>query len=601
MSDYIDDDKVKASISYLDLFKRLWPYCKRHLFLFSLAVVSVFLMAFLARLLPFLIGFAVDEGFQKNNFTLVRNIALLFLLVEASKTLTQVFCTYSFQKFGNRVLYYLREDLLTHVQKLPTQYFNKTPVGRLVTRLTNDVANLGDLFNEGVVAVAIEFVTIISLIIAMSIISIELSFYTLLLTPIFIFASFYISNKIREILRIAKKKLSELNSYVAENLSGIKIIQLFNRQNKNLNRFHHFSEDYKTLTLKSIRYYALMQPVMNLFNATTVTIALYAGGLFVIEDKLQIGALIAFTLLAQDFIQPLREILEKYQQFQNSLTSAERVFQLMDETEEKDNSAEIKVDQKGALRFQNLTFSYSSELGAVLNNINLDIPPGTSLALVGRTGSGKTTLVSLLQRLYPVPQSSIFIDGLDINSFSLERLRKIIGIVQQDNFIFRATLRENLRLSQVDISDKRLISVCQKIGYWDLLTSSGRDLDYFLEERGSNISVGERQLIAFARILIFQPEILILDEATANIDSQTESLIQKATEEATKDRTSIIIAHRLSTIKNCDLIVVLDAGQIVEMGTHSDLFAQRGLYYQLAEAGVKSTTTRSSAPGTASP
>lgn len=585
------EQSPQKTMSYLDLFKRMAPYAKKNLWMFLSVQVAILTLAISSRLLPQLIGYAIDEGVMKHNTKIFLQAAWLYLALEIIKSLSSFLSGYLFQIFGNRTLHSIRQDLMAHIQKLPIEYFNKNQTGRIVTRLTNDVATLGELFTDGLISIFIQIVVMTTIFIAMSAISFKLTLYTLGLSPFFFFAAFKLSAYVKSVLSEQKKHLSTLNSFLAENLNGIKVIQLYNRTETNQKLFGKLSDEYFYLNFKSIRASAFMQPVINLFTAVTITIALYKGGILSLEDAIPLGSLIAFLMHAQDFIPPLREIIEKHQQFQNSLASAERVFQVLDEPIEidsedtKENSTESLSEFKGALEFKNLTFSYGNNLPDVIQNLSLKIPAGKSLALVGRTGSGKSTLVSLLQRFYEAPENSIFVDEHSLKNISKKFLRQMIGVCQQDNYIFKGTLLENITLGNSNISEGAALSAVKTIGYWELLERTGRDLNTLLEEKGANVSLGERQLISFARILAFNPKILILDEATANIDSESEKLIQDATMKLLSHRTSIIIAHRLSTIQHCDHIVVLKAGKIFEQGTHPELMAMNGYYSQLAKAG----------------
>ncbi|MGZ3796252.1 MAG: ABC transporter ATP-binding protein, partial [Pseudobdellovibrionaceae bacterium] len=381
--------------------------------------------------------------------------------------------------------------------------------------------------------------------------------------------------------------LSNINSFLAENLNGIKVVQLYNRASKNLAIFQELSNNYRESNMSSVKAYASMFPIMNCFTAVTISSAMYFGGWISLEGGLSIGAVVAFMMNAQDFIPPLRDILEKYQQFQNALTSAERIFTLMDEPAEKERpgSQELK-SLRGEIEIKNLNFRYEEHLPLVLKNINLKIAAGESIALVGRTGSGKSTFISLLQRFYEAPEKTIEIDGRPLEQITRHAIRSHIGVVQQDNFIFRGSIADNVSLGDQSISLERVTKALEQTGYLDLLHRTGRNLQSSVEERGANLSVGERQLIAFARILAFNPDIFILDEATANIDSESELILQKATQEVMKSRTSIIIAHRLSTVRECNRIVMLREGEIMEVGSHNELMQQKGLYFQLASAGL---------------
>jgi ATP-binding cassette subfamily B multidrug efflux pump len=591
---FIKEDLITTKIGYIDLFRRLWPYARKHRLLFAMVIFSVVGLAVISRALPQLIGYIIDHALPNKDMALFVQIAMIYLCLEVLKSIFSFSHNFFFSRLGNRVLFYLRNDLLTHVQKLPIDYFNKTPAGRTVTRITNDVMALGELFTEGIITIFTQSVILVAIVVWLFFISWKMSLVLLIFSPFFIYLSIYVSNRIKVILTDQKKKLSAMNSFFAENLNGIKVVQLYNRIRYNRKMLTVISDDYLKLSYKSTAAYALLQPIMNLFNAFTITGALYLGGYFHAQGALTIGSMVAFLLHIQDFIPPLREILEKYQQFQNSITSAERIFTLMDEKEENTRHESpvtrapsiFAAEQfKGKIELRNLTFQYSDAGPAVLKNISLTISPGQSVALVGRTGSGKSTLVTLLQRFYNPPEQTLFIDNQCINSIPLQQLRKLIGVIQQDPFIFKGTIYENICLSNQEIDETQVRKACERIGYLQLLKDSGRDLNTPLEERGANLSLGERQLVCMARIFAFNPAILIMDEATANIDSVTENLIQRATDELTRNRTTIIVAHRLSTIEKCDQIAVLDQGSLVEIGTHDELMQKEEYYAQLHRHG----------------
>lgn len=586
----MNEDIIKTTVTYPVMFKRLWPYTRRHPWLFASVILIIILLTGISRLIPYIIGYAIDHGVVAKDISLFKTIALVYLGLEFSRTVLSFSQTYMFQVLGNRVLYYLREDLIRHTQALPLQYFNKTPTGRTVTRIANDVSALGDLFTDGVINIFINAVTLLSIIVAMCLISVKLTVITLISAPLFIYAAIRLSNRIRDILREQKKKLSNINSFLAENLNGIKVVQLYNRVPKNLSIFQGLSDDYRESNMDSVRAYAGMFPIMNCFTAVTIASAMYFGGWISSEGALTIGAVVAFMMNAQDFIPPLRDILEKYQQFQNSLTSAERIFTLLDEPAESEITGAHEVAKlRGEIEIKNLNFRYEEHLPLVLRDINIKITAGESIALVGRTGSGKSTFISLLQRFYDAPAGTISIDSTPLEEITRHAIRSHIGVVQQDNFIFRGTIAENVSLGDPSITLADVEKALAQTGYLELLHRTSRGLQSPVEERGANLSVGERQLIAFARILAFDPDIFILDEATANIDSESELILQKATHEVMKSRTSIIIAHRLSTVRECDRIVVLKDGEIIEVGPHAELMRQQGVYYQLANTGLGET------------
>lgn len=594
----MNEDIIKTTVTYPIMFKRLWPYTRRHPWMFASVILTILVLTGISRLIPYIMGYAIDHGVIAKDISLFKTIALIYLGLEFSRTVLSFSQTYLFQVLGNRVVYYLRADLIRHTQNLPLQYFNKTPTGRTVTRIANDVSALGDLFTDGVINIFINAVTLIAIIIAMSFISVKLTLITLAAAPLFVFAAVKLSNRIRDILREQKKKLSNINSFLAENLNGIKVVQLYNRVPKNLKIFQDLSDDYRSSNIDSVKAYAAMFPIMNCFTAVTISAAMYFGGWLSSENALSIGAVVAFMMNAQDFIPPLRDILEKYQQFQNSLTSAERIFTLLDEPAESEIKGAEEVSKlRGEISIRDLNFRYEEHLPLVLKNINISIRAGESIALVGRTGSGKSTFISLLQRFYDAPANTITIDDKALESITRHAIRSHIGVVQQDNFIFRGTIADNVSLGDPSITLEIVERALSQTGYLELLQRTGRGLQSPVEERGANLSVGERQLIAFARILAFDPDIFILDEATANIDSESELILQKATHEVMKSRTSIIIAHRLSTVRECDRIVVLKDGEIIEVGPHAELMQRQGVYYQLANTGLGEPAKPATASG----
>ena len=368
----------------------------------------------------------------------------------------------------------------------------------------------------------------------------------------------------------------------------MKVLQLFDKTADRQREFNRHSESYKVLSLKTVKLFATLWPILEFFNAATITTALFVGGLYYKEFGLSIGALSAFLLLVQSFFHPLRVILERYTQFQNSLASADRIFSLMEEKTEVLGGTPLPFTRlSGQLTLENLSHRYGKENPWALKDINLEIRAGESLALVGRTGSGKTTLISLLQRLYSQTEGCVIVDGQPLKNIAPRDWRRRVGVVLQDNFIFRGTIASNISLENPDISKERIEWAAREAGCDRLLATHEGGLDAKVEERGNNLSVGERQLIAFARVLAFDPDILILDEATANIDSLSELLIQQATERVTKGRTSLIIAHRLSTILNCDRIAVLDKARLIEVGSHRELLDRKGKYFELYHSQFK--------------
>ncbi len=569
------------SFGFKQLLISLWPYIKRQKNLLRVTVAAIILLALVGRILPALIGLAIDEGIIKDDLNYIVKICIAYGVLEIIRTLLLFSHRFLFFKLGNQVLFDLRNDLIEHVQKLPAKYFDKIPSGKIVTRVTNDVVSLGDLFTQGLVGIFSNALSIVFILVAMSLISVKLSVVTLITAPILIYIGISLSNKIRSTLKIAKRKVARINAFIAENVNGMKVIQVFNRIDKNKQYFSRLSETYRQTQLKAVRLYALLWPTMNFFNAAAIVTAVFYGGYLNQNEALKIGALIAFIIHVQDFVHPLRFILEKYQQLQNSLTGAERIFEILGEPTEDYEGLQLE-NLKGHIEFKNVSFRYGAHLPYVLKNMSFEIEPGEQVALVGRTGSGKSTIIGLLQRFYDIEEGEILIDGVNINKLSRTDLRQKLGVVQQDPFMFKGSIKDNVSLGDQRISEEAIIKAL-KDSYSDGIVKKHGGLDAEVKERGENLSQGERQLISFARILAFDPAILVLDEATANIDSQSEHYIQKATEIISKDRTSIFIAHRLSTIVNSDKIIVLKNGELIEVGNHSELLENRSEYFELCK------------------
>ncbi len=584
MSTFMQEDKIERKIGFIEAARRLWPYTRTHLRLLIITLLSVLGLATLQRLTPYFLGQAVEVGIQKRNYPELLNIALYLLYVEILVTLFTFSHQYLFSFLGNKVLQSLRKDLMQHLLSLPLNYFNRNPAGRIVNRLTTDVAALGDFFTDGVITVFTQIMVLVSLVVAMALISFKLTLLCLFLTPFFLWISIYISKRVNKEHGQSKKLLSSLSSYLTESIAGMKILHLYNYRHQRVKTFTEINRNFKGQSRKLILTSAWMQPVLNLFSGILLSSALFFASRSLQLGEISIGALVTFLLHTQDFLPPIRDILEKYQQFQNSLTSADRIFGFLGESAEKDWSLEKPpLAIAGEIKISNLSFRYTPDDPWVLKDINLQIPRGQSLALIGRTGSGKTTLTALLQRFYQSPVNTIFIDQQPIESLPLLSLREQIGIIQQDPFLFRGSLRQNLNLTDTLLSDDAMIAALNSVGLTDPRLSSRSGLETSIEERGANLSLGERQMISFARILLKDPKILILDEATANIDSIAEEKIQIATQKILKGRTAIIIAHRLSTIEACDCIALLDQGQVVEFGTHSELMARDSQYRKWRE------------------
>lgn len=578
---FFTEDNVALELTFTRLFAKLWPYLWAHKRKVIVALCLVTCYVVVGRALPFLFGYAVDEGIKNHNERIIIGVAISYFVLETIRGILSFVQSKHIQNLGNRVLFEIRERLISHVQNLPVSYFEKNPSGRTVTRVTNDVFALGELFSQGFAAIFINAIEMVSIFISLAVISWMMTGITVLILPPLLWLCYVLSRKIRFQFGATKRKLAMINAFSAESLGGMKVLQLFSRTVEAGRFFDQLSNEYRTLQLSTVKLFATLWPVIEAFNIFTLAVALFVGAYFHKNFGMSLGSLSAYILLLQGFFKPLKSILERYNQLQNSLASADRVFQLFDEDEEsRDGKAFPEARLKGRIEVQNMSFRYAEQLPYVLKDISLTIEPGRSVALVGRTGSGKTTMISLLQKLYDIEEGKILIDGISLSEVAPQALRPRIGVVQQEGFVFSGSFLSNITLFDPKVSRERAEWAADQAQCQDILRRHG-GLDGMIQERGANLSAGERQLLAFARVLAFDPDILILDEATANIDSLSERKIQIATELVTRGRTSVIIAHRLSTILHCDLIAVLDQGRVVEMGRHSELLAKRGKYFEL--------------------
>ena len=587
-------EETKKEYKVSEFLLKLIPYYKKYKLQVLLVIVSLGIFTFSGRILPIIFGKAIDDGLQAGNISKLHYFAIIYLIFEGLRSLFYFLEFYLSQKLSNRVLFDIRTQLVNHVQKLPIQYFDKTPIGKILTRMTNDVNGLGDFLTQGFTGILVNIIEIATIFISLAYLSFKLSLVTVFFTPFIIIISVVLSKKIRFFSRAAKGKMSNINTHTSESLNGIKIIKLYNHKGNTFKKFSTLTDDYFNLNYSLIKVFALLWPSLHLFNLAITASTLAAGAFFFSSFNLTIGTLSAYVLLLRSFFRPLRGILERYSQFQNSLASADRLFELLSVEQESQNGLKKSEIFNGKIEFKNLNFKYHKDLPLVLKNINLTIENKQSIAIVGRTGSGKSTLVSLIQKFYPVTNDHLLINDTCINKFQSHFLRSKINVLQQNNFVFKGSLEDNVTLLNPLISKDTALKALQTVQCQYLIDRQNKSANpsQFIEENGANLSMGEKQLIAFARIIAFNPEILVLDEATANIDTNTEKLIQTATEKIIKGRTSIIIAHRLSTIINSDKILLLDNGEILEFGSHQELLAAKSHYYKLYNQQIKSSQVK---------
>jgi ATP-binding cassette subfamily B protein len=489
---------------------------------------------------------------------------------------------YLMQLMGQYIMNDLRRQVFGHLQKLPISYFDRNPLGRLVTRVTTDVDALNELFSAGIVAIVGDVMLLAGIVGVLFWLDWRLALVAFSILPLLLWLTSWFKARVRESFREVRVKIAAINAFLQEHITGMPVVQLFNREARACREFEDINEAHRDANIRGIFYYAVFYPGVELITALGIGLILWYGGGRVIAGITSIGALIAFLQYAQRFYQPLADLSEKYNILQGAMAASERIFRLLDteETIATPSGAFAPERVRGELEFDHVRFSYK-EGEPVLKGISFQVKPGETLAVVGHTGAGKSTLANLLLRFYDVDGGAVKVDGVDVRQWNLPRLRRSVAMVLQDVFLFSGSIGANIRLGESAIDDARLRWAAGEVHALPFIERLPAGFDTPVRERGAGLSVGQKQLIAFARALAFDPSILILDEATSSIDTETEQLIQKALDRLLAGRTSIVIAHRLSTIQKADRIVVMHKGEIREMGTHQELLAQRGIYYRL--------------------
>ncbi len=583
----IEEDKIEGKIVDRKLFSRLLEFGKPYWHLIIGAVILIIIGMGLEILGPYLTKVAIDRYIIPGDMQGLYFIIGVYFAVLLGNFLFKYLQIMVMQYIGQKVMLDLRQKLFSHLQRLHQQFFDKNPIGRLMTRVTSDVESLNQVFTEGLVMVFGDLLLISGILVMMLSIHTPLALWTLSVVPLLLIISFIFRKKVRNSFSQIRLFLARINAYLQEHISGITIVQLYNREKKNFDMFKSINWDHTAAYIRTIFYYALFYPAVELIGAVALAIIIYRGGFYIENEVVTFGILVAFIQYAQMFFRPISDLSEKYNILQSALAASERIFKLLDTRIGIQSPADgySASEIKDAVDFRNVSFAYNEEY--VLQNINLTIPVGKRYALVGHTGAGKTTLTRLLGRFYEIQEGEILVDGRDIRNWNLENLRSHMAVVQQDVFLFSGTVMENIRLGNEKISEAEVREAAEMVNAHHFIERMPGGYDAKIRERGGNLSQGQRQLLALARAIVFDPEILILDEATSNIDSESEYLIQQALKVVLARRTAIVIAHRLSTIQYMDQIVVMHHGKIHEIGDHQELLRKRGLYFRLYQLQYK--------------
>ena len=581
MADFHDEDEITGRAYDARLMKRLLTYGKPYALPLLAGVFLLLIVAGLELVGPILTKEAVDKYIPARDLSGLLRILILYGLVLTGLFAGRFLQIYLTNWVGQKIMADLRSQIFDKLSQLSISYFDRNPVGRIMTRISSDVEVINQMFTQGVVSIFGDVFMLVGIIIAMLVLNWKLALVTFAVLPFLFWVAFLFKIKVRDAFREMRRRLARVNAYLQENIVGMRIVQLFRRERLNLERFQDLNRSLMESHLKTVFYFSLFYPAVELLSSVAIALILWSGGSMILKNALTLGALIAFLQYAERFYMPVRDLAEKYNILQSSMASSERLFQLLDEEPEvKDPLSPVQLPLRlDSIEFRDVSFAYCAR-DWVLRHVSFCVNPGETVAIVGHTGAGKSTLVNLLSRFYDVQEGQILINGKDIRELHQCDLRSKMAVVQQDVFIFARPVEENIRLGS-PISREKVIAAAQAVSADRFIEKLPGGYNEKLEERGATLSAGERQLLAFARALVHDPPILILDEATSAVDTETEQLIQQAIARLLEGRTAIVIAHRLSTIQRADRIIVLHDGEVRETGTHQELLRQRGLYYKL--------------------
>lgn len=577
------------------LYKRLLKYAKPYLWYFISAIVIILIIVAIELYQPVLLGDAVDTFLsqygskgsgglldRKHDIEGVVKIGGIYLLTVVITFFLNYAQVLILSFAGQKIIYNIRMEIFSHLSKLSLSFFTKSPIGKLVTRVTNDTEALNEMYTSVIVNVLKSCFVLVGIIITMISYNLRLSLYTFTVIPFIMIFTFIFQNVSMKIHRDIRSKISGLNAFISEHVSGMKIVQIFAVENEVFDKFKNENEKLRIDHMKQLFTFSIYNPTNFLMNITATSILLWFGGKMVLEGVISIGTIVVFQRYISKFFEPIQELAEQLNIIQSAAAASERIFDLLDEEQEiKESENPVEVDTfKGSIEFKNVWFSYKEDEW-ILKDVSFKVNPGESIAFVGATGAGKTTIQSLICRYYDIQKGEILIDGVNIKDIRISDLRKNIGQMLQDVFLFSGDIKSNIRLKNENITDEEIIEASKYVNADKFISRLENKYDEHVIENGAAFSAGQRQLISFARTLAFKPDVLILDEATANIDTETEVLIQDALRKIMKNRTTLIVAHRLSTIQNSDKIIVMHKGEIREEGTHQELLAERGIYYKL--------------------
>ncbi|MCC5907755.1 MAG: ABC transporter ATP-binding protein [Balneolaceae bacterium] len=572
------------------MIRRLYYFFKPYRWWAVFAIILTLAAAFLGTVRPKLTQVAVDDYIAIGDVDGLIWIIFLLGFALLGEFVILILNTYITRWFGQGVLFSLRNSVFEKIQSLHVQFFDKNPIGRLITRTTSDIEALSELLSDGIVNMIGDLFRIFFILYFMLVMSWELTIIAILVLPLLFYATFWFKGKVRVAFLNVRDQIARLNSFVQEHISGMAIVQLFNREEKQKERFESINADHRNAHLKTIFYFSIFWPLVEVLASLAMALVVWYGGARALMDQVTFGVLLAFIQYVRQFFNPIRGLSEKYNTLQSALASSERIFNVLDTPnkviETKNPVSPGKIS--GRIEFRNVDFRYNEDQEQIIKNVSFTAESGELLAVVGATGAGKSTLINLLLRYYDIRKGEILLDGINIKDLSLKELRSNFGLVLQDNALFSGTVHDNITLGNDNITREQVIKASKEVEAHHFIKKLPGSYDYILRERGASLSMGQRQLICFVRAMVYDPKILILDEATSSVDSETEELVAKACERMMKGRTSIVIAHRLSTIQGADRILVMHKGEIRETGPHQELIEKEGgIYRKLYELQYK--------------
>lgn len=575
------EEKISGKAYDSKLLSRLTKYMRPYRTIFWVSVVLTILLAAVAPALPMLIEYTLDNYILTGRYEGLNMMLLVMLLLLVAQTAIRYFHTLMTNTLGQSVIRDIRIQVFEHITNLRLKYFDNTPIGRLITRTISDLETIANIFSEGLIQIIGDLLQLVVILGVMFYTDWRLTLIVLIPMPLMIAATYVFKEAMKSAFQGVRLWVSNLNTFLQEHISGMAVIQYFAREEQEMKKFDDINKEHRNAHIRANWYFSIFFPVLEIIIAIATGLLVWYGSKQVLSDVISPGVVVAFLMYINMIFRPIRELIDKFNTLQMGMVSAERIFDVLDTDEFTPNSGTYQPEHiRGEIEFKNVWFAYNDDKW-VLKDVSFKVKPGETLALVGATGAGKSSTINILSRFYEIQKGQILLDGVDIRDYELSFLRKHIATVLQDVFLFSDSVRNNITLSNKEITDEQIVGAAKRVGAYDFIMRLPGGFDYQVQERGATLSAGQAQLVSFIRALVHDPRILILDEATSSIDTETELLIQSAIDNLMEGRTSIVIAHRLSTIQKADKIIVLDKGEIKEMGSHQELLALDGYYKKL--------------------